>query len=228
MGRADGMQTSRDAMALDLICGFLLVILTFAGLRSGMMAQLTRFAALALIFFGAPPLARALTQWFYGVETLELAPLRLGMTALAASAIYVATMILSYIFLKNKDNPSRGDRIAGAVLGFVKSLIIIYLITDAAVFMEPRLREIDPDDKFQVQNSRLVNMTRTTHQAVPWVEPPALSKLPKTSKPPKLVRPPARRINLPPAGTGQQAAPPAPNVDAGGTGDAQAPDAENP
>lgn len=169
-------------MALDLLCGFLLVILTGAGFRSGMLAQLTRFAALTLIFFGAPPLASAAVEKLYGAEALEQTALRLGATALAAATIYVGTMILSYVLLRSRDEPTRRDRIAGAVLGLFKALAIVYLITDGAIFLEPRLQEIDPEDSFHIQDSRLVDATRGVHEAAPWVKPPKV-KLPSRKLP---------------------------------------------
>jgi hypothetical protein len=163
-------------MALDLISGFLLVILTGLGFRSGMLAQLTRFAALTLIFFGAPPLSRALIESLYGVEAADETPLRLAMTALAGAGIYVATMILSYVLLRSKDEPTRQDRISGAVLGFVKALVVVYLLIDGVIFLEPRIKEIDPEDRLKVQNSRLLEASRGVHEAIPWVEPPKLKR----------------------------------------------------
>jgi hypothetical protein len=174
-------------MALDLLCGFLLVILTGAGFRSGMLAQLTRFVALTLIFFGAPPLANAVVQELYSAEALEQTALRLGAIALAAAAIYLVTMILSYVLLRSRDQPTRRDKLAGAVLGLFKALAIIYLITDGAIFLEPRLQEVDPDDTFHIQDSRLVDATRDLHEAAPWVQPPK-AKLPRVKLPQNRVK----------------------------------------
>lgn len=157
-------------MALDIICGFLLVILTGLGFKSGFITQLTRLAALALIFFGAPALAKILTQNLYGVDAIDQPILRTAMTVLAASVIYVGSMIFSFLFLRSKKEPGKKDRLAGGILGFIKASVIAYLLASSVHYVEGPLKNLDPDDSMNLQESRVLEVAESWKDILPWIQ----------------------------------------------------------
>jgi uncharacterized membrane protein required for colicin V production len=139
-------------VTVDIICGFILVLLTGLGYKSGAIAQIVRLGGLVAAFFAAPYLADLATE--------DEPILHWGLTALAFAAIYTAVAIIGHFLLSRDKGPSKNDRLAGAALGTLKAAALTGLVAASLHILESDLRRVDPQDRLHVQHSMVVATAR--------------------------------------------------------------------
>ncbi|TXD39686.1 CvpA family protein [Lujinxingia vulgaris] len=162
-------------MTLDMIAGFVWVVLVALGWRSGALRQIVRIiAAIAVVIasswispwvrdavFDAPGPATP------GVEALSL--------LMAAVGIYVGVVLAGWVAVRilraTSQTLGKLDRLAGAGLGGIKGLILVYFAVVLVVLIETPLTRYDPDNALGLREGRAAEFVREHNVLAPWQFP---------------------------------------------------------
>ncbi|TXD38609.1 CvpA family protein [Lujinxingia vulgaris] len=162
-------------MTLDLIAGFVWVVFVALGWRSGALRQIVRIiAAIAVVVASSwvSPLVRDAVFDESGPATPGVEALSLLM---AAVGIYVGVVFAGWVAVKilraTSETLGKLDRVAGAGLGGIKGLILVYFAVVLVVLIETPLSRHDPDNTLGLREGRATAFVRSFNVLAPWQFP---------------------------------------------------------
>ncbi|WP_164856215.1 CvpA family protein [Lujinxingia sediminis] len=162
-------------MTLDLIAGFVWLVLVALGWRSGALRQIVRIiAAIAVVIASS-----WVSPWIRDAVFDASGPATPGVEALsllmAAVGIYVGVVLAGWLAVKilRTSSPTLGtvDRLAGAGLGGMKGLILVYFAVVLVVLIETPLTRYDPDNALGLREGRAAEFVRSHNVLAPWQFP---------------------------------------------------------
>lgn len=162
-------------MTIDIVCGAILLMLSFLGWRSGLIQQVIRVVAAIAAIFGSPFVATIVRE-IWAQET-EIAPPMSEAFSLGVAAIliYFAITLAGWLAVRTmhaaSDTLTDMDRNLGAVVGAVKGLIIVYLIASVFILAMIPLERNDPNDKFHLRDGHLLPLVEEYNIILPWQFP---------------------------------------------------------
>lgn len=168
-------------MNFDLLIAALLIILGLLGLVSGAIRQLTHWAALALAYILAWPLASRLTPVLAPKLSLPPAAVKIILSSLGFFGLYALGAVVFHLILAklagNREN-GRWDHAGGFLLGLGKGTVIVFVALSVAVYFEKPLTQALGRPPAAVENSRTVAFVRR-HNLFDSVPAPILAKIEK-------------------------------------------------
>ena len=162
-------------MTLDLIFGSALLLLIFLGWRRGALRQAARLGAAVGVMLFAPALSEAIKEMAFP-DAPVAAPLLEACSLLgAAILIYVTLALAGWVIVKSihglSDTLSATDHVAGALLGAIKTMVMVYVIATSALWAGPWLERIDPGDHMHLRDGETTAFVRTHNVLAPWKFP---------------------------------------------------------
>ncbi|MBH23642.1 MAG: hypothetical protein CMH57_04065 [Myxococcales bacterium] len=162
-------------MTLDIVCVVIAIILTGFGYFTGALTQVTRLVALLLTFIAAPILARVYKEIIFADAWPGGATLEWGMLLLAGVSIYGGVSLLGFLLTRllhtASEDMSETDKNAGAAIGFVKSVGVIYLVVSSLLLVQAPLERADPDDHLHLRDSVLLALVEHNPIVIDWSMP---------------------------------------------------------
>ncbi|MEO1270429.1 MAG: CvpA family protein [Myxococcota bacterium] len=162
-------------MTLDVLAVVIALLLTGFGYFTGALTQVTRMIGLILTFIAAPVLARVYKEIIFADAWPGGATLEWGMLLLAGASIYGGVSILGFLITRlvhtASDEMTETDKNAGAVIGFVKSLGVVYLLVSSMLLIQAPLERADPEDQLHLRDSVLLALVEHNPIAIDWSMP---------------------------------------------------------
>ncbi|WP_158542546.1 CvpA family protein [Lujinxingia litoralis] len=162
-------------MTLDIVAAFVWVVLVALGWRSGALRQVVRIIAAVAVVAGSSSVSPFVRDTLFessgpatpGVEALSLLLSGIFIYAGVVFAGWLAVRILRMA----SDTLGKLDRFAGAMLGALKGLILVYFAVVLVVLIENPLTEHDPDNALGLQGGRAATFVKAHNVLAPWQFP---------------------------------------------------------
>ena len=163
-------------MVVDTLVVLLFVLLSWLGWRAGALSQALRLGAAVAAFVFAPLAAEIVREAVFGVPSASDDPvLAVASLAIAAFALYALITLVGVLLIKAGHALSTTlrttDRLAGASLGALKALVLIYFGLVCLALLQVPLARIDPDDRLHLRDGAAFRLASTDPLIAPWSFP---------------------------------------------------------
>ncbi len=150
-------------MNFDLAIAGLLLMFGLLGLASGAIRQLTHWAALALAYVLAWPVAARLTPLLAPKLGFPPAAVKIGLSSLGFFVLYaVGAVVFHFVLAKlagGREN-GRWDHAGGFLLGLGKGTVIVFVVLSVAIYFEKPLTQFAGEPPAAVEKSQVVAFVR--------------------------------------------------------------------
>lgn len=162
-------------MTVDILSLAIVLLLAYLGWRSGAVRQIVRVIAVIAVVVGVPFVSPVIRQFIFGEPGWAKPGIEVASIVVAGIAIYLAVSLAGWLVVKTMRFVSMTlslvDRAAGASIGAVKALLIVYLVAALVVMVEGPLAERDPDDRMALRGGILVTFAADYNVLAPWQFP---------------------------------------------------------
>ena len=144
-------------MIIDLAVLAALGILTYLGYRKGFSRQIVGLAAIVAVYFLAPMLAGVVRNFVFSSEGITFPGVEVTSLIIAGIVVFVGVWLIGRTFVAAITTFSERiediDMTLGAILGFVKGTLFVYIVLCVLVYAEAPLATKMPPFGEQAKSS---------------------------------------------------------------------------
>lgn len=147
-------------MTIDLAVLATLGILTYLGYRKGFARQIVGLAAIVAVYFLAPMIAGLVRNFVFSSEGITFPGVEVTSLIIAGIVVFLGVWLIGRMFVAAITTFSERiediDMTLGAILGFIKGALFIYIVLCVMVYAEAPIAKKVPAFGAQAQSSYLL------------------------------------------------------------------------